>query len=113
MHWLEDEEEEQMAAFSSQTVCVVRSLKPSFKSQQDSRLRPSGGILQPKFETMRPNFTFSRTCATNEIASVFFFSLFLTLVVEGNQSESKNLESGLTGGRPVCVRWAGNGTVSG
>ena len=35
------------------------------------------------------------------------------LVVEGNQSESKNLQSGMTGGRPVCVRWAGNGTVIG
>ena len=40
---------------------------------------------------------------------VFFF--FLTPVVEGTQSKSKNLESGLTGGRPMCVRWAGTGTV--
>ena len=37
-----------------------------------------------------------------------FFKFFLFTLVRG-RAESQNLESGMIGGRPMCVRGAGNG----
>lgn len=56
-------------------------------------------------------FTFSPAFASSEFAT--FFNFFFTLV--GSRGESKNLASGVSGGRSMCVRGAGNGngTVSG
>lgn len=62
---------------------------------QGSSLRPYGHILCPEFETVQLNFTFSCPCATSNLL-VF---LFLMLVCGG--VESKNLESGIIGGRPM------------
>ena len=37
MHWLEDEEDERVAAVSCQTISIVQSLKPSLKPEPDKR----------------------------------------------------------------------------
>ena len=66
------------------------------------------GSRRPKSETVWQNFTLCCACAT-----CFFFSLsfFFPALVRG-KGKSKYLESGITGGRPMCVGGGGNGKVA-